>query len=121
MYDAETPNDSETIVVTTSRPAPSKLRQSAAKHLPRYAVVVLNDELHTFRYVRMAMVKVFGTSERRGQEIAIEIDSTGRAIVWTGSLEVAELKRDQLVGLGPDFFGEKPVTFPLGVEIEPVD
>jgi ATP-dependent Clp protease adaptor protein ClpS len=105
------------VVVTTTRPAPV----NKPKHQPRYAVVVLNDDLHSFEYVISALAKVFGYSTERGFQLALEVHVSGRAIVWTGALEHAELKRDQLRGMGPDVFADKPVTFPLGVELEPVD
>lgn len=105
------------VVVTTARPAPV----NKPKHQPRYAVVVLNDDLHTFEYVILALAKVFGYSAEKGFQLASEIHTSGRAIVWTGALEHAELKRDQLRGMGPDVFASKPVEFPLGVELEPVD
>ncbi len=45
---------------------------------------------------------------------------SGHSIVWTGSMEVAELKADQIRSCGPD---PKRVTRgakPLGVTIEPL-
>lgn len=104
------------VVVTTSKPEPVNQR----KQQPRYAVIVLNDDIHTFHYVILALGRVFGYSVERGFELATTIHTTGRAIVWTGALEIAELKRDQLRSFGPDMFAEKPATFPLGVELEPV-
>lgn len=107
----------EEVIVTTARPEPV----SKTKKQPRYAVVVLNDDLHSFDYVILALGRVFGYSAQTGFEYALKIHTEGRAIVWTGTLELAELKRDQLHGFGPDVFATKPVTFPLGVELEPVD
>ena len=116
MYSVEEHAEQE-VVVTTTRPAPV----NKPKLQPRYAVVVLNDDLHTYQYVILALGKVFGYSDEKGFQLASEIDTTGRAIVWTGTLEHAELKRDQLRGMGPDHFASKPVTFPLGVELERLD
>ena len=48
-----------------------------------------------------------------------EVHPDGRGIVWSGSREVAELKRDQIRLAGPDFYAAKKVDFPLGVTIEP--
>ena len=104
------------VVVTTSRPEPV----NKPKQQPRYAVVVLDDDLHTYEYVVESLTKVFGYSFERGFQLAFEVDTQGRAIVWTGALEIAELKRDQLRGMGPDVYGALPVTFPLGVELEPI-
>ena len=52
--------------------------------------------------------------------LALAIHCAGRAIVWSGSKEVAELKRDQVRGAGPDFYAARKVDFPLGVTIEPL-
>jgi ATP-dependent Clp protease adaptor protein ClpS len=107
----------EEVIVSTAKPAPT----SKPKKQPRYAVVVLNDDEHTFHYVILALGRVFGYGIERGFELANAIHTHGRAIVWTGALEIAELKRDQLRGFGPDVFASQPVTFPLGVELEPVN
>jgi ATP-dependent Clp protease adapter protein ClpS len=48
------------------------------------------------------------------------VHHTGRAVVWQGSFEVAELKRDLIRGYGPDLYAHAPVTFPLGCYIEPI-
>jgi ATP-dependent Clp protease adapter protein ClpS len=48
----------------------------------------------------------------------LQVHQAGQALVWSGALEVAELKRDQIRGFGPDVYAMKPVTFPLGVRIE---
>ena len=90
------------------------------KKLPPYAVVVLNDDLHTFQYVIDVFKKVFRYSTPKCFLYAVRIHTQGRCIVWSGSKEVAELKRDQIRGAGPDFYAEKKVEFPLGVEIEPL-
>ncbi len=45
---------------------------------------------------------IFGHPVEKGVEIAKEIHFQGRAIVFTGSLEVAELKQEQVHSMGPD-------------------
>ncbi len=88
---------------------------------PRYAVVVLNDEDHTFDYVINMFLKVFRYETEKCFLLTREIHEKGRAIVWTGSLEVAELKKEQIQSMGRDFFNEKKVVdYPLGVELEPL-
>ena len=105
-------------VVATSRPAPR--RSTRPKPQPPYAVIVENDDFHTFTYVIEALSKVCGHSRQKAWLLACEIDSLGQAIVWSGTRELAELKRDQLRGMGVDHFAPKPVKFPLGVRIEPL-
>ena len=91
-----------------------------SRRQPPYAVVVLNDDEHTFPYVIVTLRKVFGYDETKGFELAQRIHNEGRAVVWSGWKEIAELKRDQIRSAGPDIFAEQPVTFPLGVVLEPM-
>jgi len=90
------------------------------KKQPPYAVVVLNDDLHTFQYVVETFMKVFGYPTEKSYLLALKIHNEGRGIVWSGALEVAELKRDQIRSAGPDFHAVEKVDFPLGVLIEPL-
>lgn len=108
--------ESATIEIPIATTEPPK-----TKRLPPYAVIVLNDDKHTFPYVIETFQKIFGYSEQKCLLLAFEIHSKGRAIVWSGSKEVAELKRDQIIGAGPDLHNTlAPVKFPLGVIIEPM-
>jgi ATP-dependent Clp protease adaptor protein ClpS len=101
------------------KPRPSSPRDKP-KHQPPYAVIVLNDDDHTYEYVIDALCKVCRHPAEKALQLAVQIDQTGRAIVWTGSFEVAELKRDQIRGMGTDFYATLPVTYPLGVVLEPL-
>jgi ATP-dependent Clp protease adaptor protein ClpS len=104
------------VVVLTTKPAPKSKSEPQAQ--PPYAVIVENDDLHTYEYVIEGLQKVCGYSFQKAWLLAVEIDTRGKAIVWSGTKELAELKCEQIRGLGPDFHGPKPVTFPLGVYIE---
>lgn len=115
MTDVETADE---VVVVTTRPAPD--RRTRPKQQPPYAVIVEDDDEHTFQYVTETLVKVCGYTRQKAFQLAVEIDATGKAVVWSGTKELAELKRDQIRGMGPDHFAGKPVTFPLGVYIEPL-
>ena len=108
----------EEVVVVTDRPAPKT--KSETKRQPPYAVIVENDDLHTFDYVIEGLSKVFGYDRQKAFLLAAEIHTRGRAVVWSGAREVAELKCEQIRGLGVDHFAPQPVTFPLGVYIEPL-
>jgi ATP-dependent Clp protease adaptor protein ClpS len=117
MTASETAEEVE-VVVVTSKPAPKT--KSETKTQPPYAVIVEDDDFHTFEYVIEALAKVCHYDRQKAFLLAAEIDSQGRALVWSGTKELAELKRDQLRGMGPDHFAPTPVTFPLGVYIEPL-
>ena len=112
------PSSLDEVVVSTSRPKPA--HDTRTKKQPPYAVIVENDDHHTFLYVIEALMKVCGHAPEKGFLLAQQIHTQGKAVVWSGTLELAELKRDQLRGFGPDQYAPKPVTFPLGVMVEPL-
>jgi ATP-dependent Clp protease adaptor protein ClpS len=110
--------------VVIVRPKPKSERRSKEKDKttpktqPPYAVIVENDELHTWLYVIEVLQKVFGYDEQKAYLLTSQVHFAGQAIVWSGVLELAELKRDQIRGYGPDVYAMKPVDFPLGVRVE---
>jgi ATP-dependent Clp protease adaptor protein ClpS len=69
---------------------------------PPYHVVLLNDDDHSYEYVIVMLKELFGHPEEKGYLLAKEVDTQGRVIVCTTSLERAELKRDQIHAYGPD-------------------
>jgi ATP-dependent Clp protease adaptor protein ClpS len=90
------------------------------KHQPPYAVVILNDPVHSFGYVMDVLCTVFGYPTEKSYKLTMEAHHSGRAIVWSGPMETAEFKRDRIQSFGPDTYAMKPVTFPLGCFIEPL-
>jgi ATP-dependent Clp protease adaptor protein ClpS len=66
-----------------------------------WRVIVLNDNHNTFQGVAFALARVVpGVGYERGLELANTIHNTGRAIVWSGHRETAELYWNQLKGHG---------------------
>ena len=66
-----------------------------------WKVIVLNDDHNTFDGVAAALAAVIpGTSFDRGMELAWQIHNTGRAVVWSGLQEQAELYWEQLAARG---------------------
>jgi ATP-dependent Clp protease adaptor protein ClpS len=60
-------------------------------------VVVLNDDHNTFEGVAFALSSTLpGTSYEQGMALANRIHSSGRAIVWSGHKEAAELYWEEL-------------------------
>jgi ATP-dependent Clp protease adaptor protein ClpS len=112
-----------TAQVAREEPRIAEAPQQAAarpRTLPPYAVVVLNDNDHTFDYVIEAFQKVFGYSKERAYQLTLQIHHRGRGIVWSGPKEVAELKVEQLRSVGPDFYASREVRYPLRAYIEPL-
>lgn len=83
-------------------PEKEEKTDNKTKRQPPYNVILLNDDYHTVEYVILLCKKVFGYSPEKGFEIAKEVHEKNRCILWTGPLEVAELKRDQIHAIGKD-------------------
>lgn len=87
---------------TTVLPDTDVEQEQKTRRQPPYNVVLLNDEDHTFEYVIEMLKVLFGHPVEKGYQLAKMVDTAGRAIVCTTSLERAELKRDQIHAYGPD-------------------
>ena len=96
---------------------PKKKKRSKPKHAPRYHVVLWNDDDHTYEYVVHMLQVLFGYPPEKGYQLAREVDTRGKAVIFTSSLEKAEIKRDQILSFGPDPLMKKSVG-PLIATIE---
>ena len=100
-------DDPQTTAATVETPAVERAPRPAdkkpkPKQQPRYHVILWNDEDHTYEYVIRMMKELFGHPQQRGMQIAVEVDTSGKAVCLTTTLEHAELKRDQIHAFGPD-------------------
>ena len=117
---AEPEIDEDAEVQTDTRQRKTVESDKKPKKQPSYAVIVHNDEDHTWEYVIEVLQRVCGHNTENAYKLTSQVHHAGKAAVWTGPLEVAELKRDQIRGFGPDFHAEQTVRFPLGVTLEPL-
>lgn len=85
---------------TTVRP--QRRRKNKPEKEPRYNVVLWNDDVHTFEYVALMLRTLFGYPLEQGFQLALEVDTRGKAIVFTSSLGQAEIKKDQILAFGAD-------------------
>ena len=69
----------------------------------QWNVILLNDDEHTFDYVIELLLKIFRYDLAKAIAVTQLIDLEGFAIVDTTSKERAELKQEQVHGMGPDF------------------
>jgi ATP-dependent Clp protease adaptor protein ClpS len=84
---------------------PDIQEQNAAakpRRQPRYHVILWDDPEHTYDYVIGMMRELFHMSETQGRKLAERVDTDGRAICMTTTMEHAELKRDQIKAYGRD-------------------
>ena len=89
---------SETIV----QPKRKTKRQEKTLHLPRYHVILLNDDDHSFEYVIRMLFDLFSFPIEKGFMAAKEVHEKGMVIVFTGPKETAEFKQEQIHGYGAD-------------------
>lgn len=78
-------------------------RDRKPKKQPRYHVLLLDDDDHTYEYVVGMLRKLFGHNDETAYQLACEVDTNGRVILDTTTLERAELKRDQIHAFGRDW------------------
>lgn len=61
-----------------------------------WQVVIYNDPVNLMNYVTVVIRKVFGYPEERARQLMLDVHHKGRAIVWAGEREKAELYVQQL-------------------------
>jgi ATP-dependent Clp protease adaptor protein ClpS len=87
---------------TITLPETKEKLEHKPKTQPPYNVILLNDDDHSFDYVIAMLQQLFGHPRELGFQMAWEVHTTGRVIVYTTHRELAELKRDQIHAFGPD-------------------
>jgi ATP-dependent Clp protease adaptor protein ClpS len=109
---------SDTITLPRTSKKAKEQEEQKTKRQPPYNVILLNDDDHSFDYVIGMLQKLFGYPQEKGYQMAYEVHTTGRVIVMTTTLELAELKRDQIHAFGPDPYIER-CKGSMSAEIEP--
>lgn len=67
-----------------------------SRRVPPYNVILENDDYHSIEFVVGVLRKALGYNEPRAVQLTMLAHNSGRAVVWTGPKEVAELKADQI-------------------------
>jgi ATP-dependent Clp protease adaptor protein ClpS len=97
---------------------PQELEEVKTRQLPPYHVILENDDHHSFEFVVEVLRKALGYTEQKAFLLTHEAHTKGRAVVWTGSREVAELKAEQIQSFH-EVRSDGRKLGPLGVTIEP--
>jgi len=77
--------------------------EALSERIPRYHVILLDDNDHTYEYVVEMLTKLFLHSRTVAWGMAREVDSQGRSVVYTTNREQAEFKRSQIHDYGADW------------------
>jgi ATP-dependent Clp protease adaptor protein ClpS len=108
-------------VITAEPPAAEETtpeRRSKPKKQPPYAVILHNDNFNGFDYVVSVLRKVFNYGRPKAFQLTMAAHTSGRSIVWSGVLELAELKADQIRSCGPDPVAKANGALTLRVTVE---
>jgi ATP-dependent Clp protease adaptor protein ClpS len=104
-------------VIVSTRP--KERTHHRTRRIPPYNVILENDDFHSFGFVVEVLQKALGYAEQRATLLTQEAHVSGRAVVWTGPREVAELKRDQILTFHEIRAADNHDFGPLGCRIEP--
>lgn len=117
---AATIDEVDTDQPQTDRPAAKPDEKTKPKRQPLYGVILHNDDLNSFDYVISVLRKVFHYDRPKARKLTLEAHEKGRSIVWSGQLEHAELKADQIRSCGPDPYMKARGALALKVTVEPL-
>jgi ATP-dependent Clp protease adaptor protein ClpS len=72
------------------------IEEIQSRLLPPYHVIIANDDHHSMDFVIEVLRKVLNVTHEAAHQMMMEAHTKGRAIIWTGPKEVAELKAEQV-------------------------
>lgn len=81
----------------STRPGTVAVAESEATQLPRYKVLLHNDDVNTMDHVVRTLLRVFKFEYAECERIMWEAHTSGVALCTVEPLEQAELHRDQLL------------------------
>ncbi len=76
------------------------VRKSKSRTRERIAgpwqVVLLDDPVNLMEYVSRILIRIFGYSREKADALMMDVHTKGKAIVWSGGREKAEMYVNQL-------------------------
>jgi ATP-dependent Clp protease adaptor protein ClpS len=93
--------------------------ETRSRHVPPYNLILANDEDHSMEFVVGVLRKILGIPNERAVALMLEAHTSGRAVIWTGPKEVAELKAEQLHTCHEMRDRDKTDLGPISCTIEP--
>lgn len=108
-----------TVVEPEVIPETETNQKTKDKQSPNYAVILFDDDSHSYAYVVEMMMTLFSMTAQQGFDIAYEVDHIGQSTVKICPLEDAKNALNQIINYGPDHRMENS-TGSMGACIEPV-
>src|SRR6476646_3929583 len=92
--------------------------ETRTRRIPPYNVILENDDHHSMQFVIEVLCKVLGCAVERSYQLMMEANNSGRAVIWTGTREVAELLAEQVLTFTEKHDDGRDLG-PLGCSVEP--
>jgi ATP-dependent Clp protease adaptor protein ClpS len=90
------------MVMPHTTPGTVRRIEDTPQHAPRYHLVLLDDDDHTYDYVVDLLGHVFGYGREKAFALACVVDSQGRAIVETADEDTVLRHQRRIHAFGAD-------------------
>jgi ATP-dependent Clp protease adaptor protein ClpS len=90
------------MVTSTTQPVTRRQVEDAAKLEPRYHLILLDDNDHTYEYVIELLARILGYGREKAFALACVVDSQGQAIIETGGHAQLTQHQQQIHSFGAD-------------------
>lgn len=81
---------------TITSPTKNPVTKTKSQPAQPWQVVVLDDPVNLMGYVTLILKRVFGYDQAKAEHLMLQVHNAGKAIVWTGNRERAEMYVAQL-------------------------
>jgi ATP-dependent Clp protease adaptor protein ClpS len=93
--------------------------ETRTRRVPPFHVILENDDHHSFEFVVNTLRQALGYTTERAYQLMMTAHNSGRAVVWTGPREVAELKAEQIQTFHETREADGAKLGPLSCLVEP--
>jgi len=90
------------MVTPATRPATRDQTEGSTRLEPRYHLILLDDNDHTYEYVIDLLGRVMGYGKEKSFALACVVDSQGQAIIETASHAQVTRHQQQIHSFGAD-------------------
>jgi ATP-dependent Clp protease adaptor protein ClpS len=104
---------------TVANPRVKPREEIRTRRVPPYHLILANDDHHSQDFVVNVLRKILGLPMEKAVQLMLEAHTSGRAVVWTGPKEVAELKAEQVHTVHEVRDLDKTDLGPVSCTIEP--
>ncbi|HEX2170858.1 MAG TPA: ATP-dependent Clp protease adaptor ClpS [Dehalococcoidia bacterium] len=90
------------VAASVTRPEIEERAETGSELAPRYHLILLDDNEHTYDYVIELLGRIFGYGKEKAFALARLVDTQGQVIVETADYDQVSLHQQQIHAYGPD-------------------